>query len=76
MIKKIIINIINSIIDSIRPLLGPSGCCIYTISCRQYTKIILQQKPFYLSIPLIIIRIISCNPITAIFIKIKNYFIH
>ncbi|MCF7899622.1 membrane protein insertion efficiency factor YidD [Candidatus Babeliales bacterium] len=53
--------------------MGPSKVCIYHISCREYTKAILDQKPIYISIPLIIVRLLSCNPITAIFFKIRFY---
>ncbi|MCF7799959.1 membrane protein insertion efficiency factor YidD [Candidatus Babeliales bacterium] len=72
-LKQKFLKIIFFLIDSIRPLLGPSKVCIYHISCREYTKAILDQKPIYISIPLIIVRLLSCNPITAIFFKIRFY---
>ena len=74
-LKKFIIKLISLLIDSIRPFLGPMGnCCIYPITCSQYAKQTLKQKPFYISIPLIILRVISCNPLTALFFRIKNCF--
>ncbi|MFA5075434.1 MAG: membrane protein insertion efficiency factor YidD [Candidatus Babeliales bacterium] len=72
-IKQKSLKITFFLIDSIRPLLGPSKVCIYHISCTEYTKAILEQKPFYIALPLIIVRLLSCNPITAIFLKIKFY---
>ncbi len=63
------------IFDAIRPILGPPGCCIYSITCRDYAKITLQKKPVYFAIPMIVLRILSCNPITALFLKWKKYFI-
>jgi|GEM_PF-1060876 len=70
--KKIHIKIINFLIDAIRPILGPSNTCIYPVSCRNYAKATLENKPLFFAIPLIILRILSCNPITAIYLRIKN----
>jgi len=75
-IRNLIIKTIIFLIDTIRPTLGPPGCCIYPTTCREYAKAVLQQKFFFIAIPLIIFRIISCNPITAIILKIKDKLIN
>ena len=71
-LKKIFNTIVFFIFDAIRPMLGPPGCCIYPITCRDYAKITLQKKPIYFAIPMIILRILSCNPITALFLRLKK----
>ncbi|HBS48521.1 TPA: membrane protein insertion efficiency factor YidD [Candidatus Dependentiae bacterium] len=74
-VHLIISNILIFCIDSIRPLLGNVGMvCIYPVSCSDYAKFMLQNKSLLISIPLITLRVLSCNPITAIFLKIKNRF--
>ncbi|MBD3231241.1 membrane protein insertion efficiency factor YidD [Candidatus Dependentiae bacterium] len=70
-LKKFLNDIIFFIIDSIRPLIGPTCCCIYPITCRNFTKSIIKEKPFYIAIPLIILRILSCNPITKLILQIQ-----
>jgi len=72
-LQKQIVKILILLINTIRPLLGPSSCCIYPVTCTQYAKKNLQEKPLYISIPLIIWRILKCNPITAIYWKIKKF---
>lgn len=59
--------------DVIRPVFGfISGACIYPVSCSDYTKHMITTEPFYKSIPLVILRVLSCNPITALFMRWKN----
>ena len=73
-IKKIILKLIFLLIDSVRPLIGPEKACIYPISCTSYTKGIFHTQPLYKAIPLVAFRLLSCNPLTAIFWKIRNLF--
>ncbi len=73
-IKQKVLKIIFFIMDSIRPFVGPPETCIYPVSCTEYTKAILQQKPLYIAIPLVIVRLLSCNPLTVIYWKIKDHF--
>lgn len=68
---KLIARIIIACIDIVRPLLGPSGCCIYPVSCREYARKQLLGKPLYRALPLIVIRLLSCNPITRLLWRIK-----
>jgi putative component of membrane protein insertase Oxa1/YidC/SpoIIIJ protein YidD len=70
--KKFLIKIIYFLIQAIRPLLGPRGTCIYPVTCTNYSKYMLKSKPLYISIPLIILRVLSCNPLTVLYWKIKN----
>ncbi len=59
--------------DVIRPVFGfIGGACIYPVSCSDYAKHMITTEPFYKSIPLVILRVLSCNPITALFIRWKN----
>lgn len=64
---NLIARIIMACIDIIRPTLGPSGCCIYPVSCREYAKDQLTNQPLYKAIPRIIGRVLMCNPITRLF---------
>ncbi|MFA6534723.1 MAG: membrane protein insertion efficiency factor YidD [Candidatus Babeliales bacterium] len=59
--------------DVIRPVFGLiGGACIYPVSCSDYAKHMIATKPFYKSIPLVILRVLSCNPITALFFRWKK----
>jgi putative component of membrane protein insertase Oxa1/YidC/SpoIIIJ protein YidD len=49
-----------------RQLLGPAYVCIYPVTCPDYARAMLTHKPFYVSIPLIALRLLSCNPLTAL----------
>lgn len=73
MLKKILFSTFSIVIDSLRPLFGPPGCCIYQISCRDYAKLVLQEKSVFIAIPLIILRVLSCNPITALFFRLRKH---
>lgn len=66
---KFIARIIIACIDIVRPLLGPSGCCIYPVTCREYARQQLVEKPLYQALPLIVVRLLSCNPITRLFMR-------
>ncbi len=62
-----------AIFDVIRPVFGfIGGACIYPVSCSDYTKHMISTKPFYKSIPLITLRVLSCNPLTALFMRWKK----
>lgn len=50
------------IIIGLRPLLGPSGCCKYDISCGNYAVLQLQDQNIVIALFNIIKRVISCNP--------------
>ena len=66
LIKKLLIFFIKSI----KLILGYNEVCIYPISCGNYAKHLIETKPLWKAIPLIIFRILSCNPITVL---IKKY---
>lgn len=70
--KKYFLKIISFLIDYLRPLLGSRNCCIYPISCQDYAKITLQNKNIFWAAILITLRLLSCNPITALILRIKN----
>lgn len=70
-LKKTFFKFIFFIMGSLRPFIGPPETCIYPVSCTEYTKKILLLKPFYIAMPLVIIRLLSCNPITVFYWKIK-----
>jgi putative component of membrane protein insertase Oxa1/YidC/SpoIIIJ protein YidD len=49
-------------IENFWPLVRPVGVCRYTISCSQYAKLMLEQKPLHQALWLIAKRVVSCNP--------------
>ncbi|MBU1008279.1 membrane protein insertion efficiency factor YidD [Candidatus Dependentiae bacterium] len=72
-LRNILVKLIIAFMDSIRPFLGPRGVCIYhPYTCRKYVRANLQEKPIYLALPLIFLRLISCNPLTAIYWKVRH----
>ena len=73
-LRKNLIKTLVFLIDTTRPFLGPTGCCIYRTSCTQYAKETLYKKSFFMAIPLIVLRLLSCNPITALFFKLIHQF--
>lgn len=62
MINKIILLFIKGI----RPLLGPQGCCKYTITCTEYAEMQLKEKSLIPALWAIFKRVISCNPFTKV----------
>jgi len=72
-IKNFMLLFFKCFYQTIRSLLGTKGVCIYHVSCSEYAKIQLKQKPFYLALPLITLRVISCNPLTGLIKKFINY---
>jgi len=56
----------------LRQLLGPRGVCIYVLSCRAYAREVLRQYPLYKAVFLIGVRLMMCNPFTAIWWKRKE----
>ncbi|MCK4517236.1 membrane protein insertion efficiency factor YidD [Candidatus Babeliales bacterium] len=71
-IKSFGVRFANAFIASLRPVFGPPGTCIYQVTCTQYAKNTLEQKPFWLAAPLITLRVLSCNPLTALWIRVRN----
>lgn len=65
-LKNFALTFFEALYETIRSLLGPQSVCIYHVRCADYAKFQLKQKPFYLAFPLILIRVLSCNPITAL----------
>lgn len=43
--------------------------CIYPIDCGNYAREMIAHQPLWWAIPKIIIRVLSCNPITALLRK-------
>ncbi|MFA5306260.1 MAG: membrane protein insertion efficiency factor YidD [Candidatus Babeliales bacterium] len=64
-LKRWFIVVATAFYATIRRLLGPANVCIYPVTCPDYARALLTQKPLYISIPLITLRLISCNPLTA-----------
>lgn len=63
---------VSFIAKTIRPLLGTRFVCIYPLDCMTYAESILISKPIWKALPLITLRVLSCNPITAFIRWIKN----
>ena len=54
-------------IDTVRPFLGFMNIvCIYEVSCTDYAKHQLTNKSLYIALPTITLRLLSCNPLTAL----------
>lgn len=53
-----------TLIKYTRPLLGPSGCCIYPVTCTQFAYEELNKEPLHRAVYRISIRVILCNPFT------------
>ena len=53
------------IYQTLRPFLGLTTC-IYPVSCGRYALELLSAKPLWVSVPMIVLRLLSCNPITGI----------
>lgn len=71
-IKHFLVSLFSFTVDAIRPLLGPPGACIYPICCQNYARLMLMEKPLYIAIPMICLRVLSCNPITALYFKLRK----
>jgi putative component of membrane protein insertase Oxa1/YidC/SpoIIIJ protein YidD len=71
-IKHNLIDFISLVAKSLRPLLGVSNVCIYQVSCGKYAKNTLKTKFFPFALILIILRVLSCNPLTALILKLKS----
>lgn len=52
-------------IKYIRPLLGPASC-LFPLSCGNFAIQQLEQKPLASAIKKISLRLLLCNPITAL----------
>ena len=67
--------IIIAFFDLLRPVLGYMGiCCIYPFSCSDYVKLALQQNFLPLALLKIALRVLSCNPLTALALRLSNRF--
>lgn len=64
--------LIIACITALRPLMGPPGCCRYKLTCTKYARITLKNYPLYKAIPLIIGRVISCNPLSTILARSRR----
>jgi putative component of membrane protein insertase Oxa1/YidC/SpoIIIJ protein YidD len=65
--------LIIAIFDVIRPFFGYMNCsCIYPVSCSDYAKHMVTERPGVKSVVLVGLRVLSCNPITAIFMRLRK----
>lgn len=60
--------LIMVIIDCIRPLLGPAGCCRFSPTCSEYARQELHKGPLLRALWAIITRLSQCHPF--------GYFLH
>ncbi len=65
-ISKKFLDFITPLYKAIRSTLGYWDVCIYPVSCGRYARYTLQNKNIFIALPLIILRVLSCNPITGI----------
>lgn len=74
-LKKIFLKIIYFLFNITRPFLGPKNVCIYHEACPNYAKRQLETRSIFIALPLITLRVLSCNPLTVLYWKIKSKFI-
>ena len=67
--KKFISFVLQFLIMSLRPLLGPPVHCVYALSCTKFALYQLQEEPLGKAVWAIIKRLLSCNPITSLLIR-------
>ncbi|MBX9831080.1 membrane protein insertion efficiency factor YidD [Candidatus Babeliales bacterium] len=61
--------------DLIRPFFGYMNvCCIYPFSCSDYAKLTLQETFFPIALIKITLRVLSCNPLTALALRLFSRF--
>lgn len=64
--NKIIINLIKRYQKNTSPKLYDRGVrCIFNPSCSQHGINVLEKYNIFIALPIIIYRILSCNPINA-----------
>ncbi len=68
-LKKFISFILQFLIMSLRPLLGPPAHCVYALSCTKFALYQLEHEPLGKAVWVIIKRLLSCNPITSLLIR-------
>lgn len=68
MFKRIFI----ACMSTIRPLLGPEGCCRYEQPCTDFAKMELKDKPLVFALISISKRVLSCNPLTSFIMRITR----
>jgi putative component of membrane protein insertase Oxa1/YidC/SpoIIIJ protein YidD len=64
--------LIIAFIALLRPLIGPPGFCRYKLSCTKYARLMLQDFPLYKAVPLILTRVMSCNPLTTMLARARR----
>ncbi len=60
------------IYSALRPFLGQSGVCIFTVTCDDYAEYHLKHTFLPLALLKILLRLLACNPITGILFKFMN----
>jgi putative component of membrane protein insertase Oxa1/YidC/SpoIIIJ protein YidD len=59
---KTIAFILILLINLIRPMLGPSNICPFTIGCTQYALLQLQEQSLLIALKNITQRLVQCHP--------------
>ena len=62
-------SMLRILITTIRPLLGPSGICPFSLGCTQYADLQLKTEPLHIALFNICHRLLLCNPISGFFRK-------
>ena len=68
---KIIKEILYSLVKALRPAFGPRGVCIYPLTCTQFMRLALKQYFLPMALWLIFKRLLSCNPVMALYHKYR-----
>jgi putative membrane protein insertion efficiency factor len=68
MLKRFLIRSIEGYQDTLSPLLRDRGVqCIFEQSCSRYAIVVVQRSSTPVACVLICFRILSCNPVNAVF---------
>lgn len=71
-IKRKVVGYFIDFLKTLRPILGFPYVCVYPVGCMQYAESMLLSKPWYCAIVLIFMRLLSCNPITALYHRMRS----
>ncbi|MBT3827900.1 membrane protein insertion efficiency factor YidD [bacterium] len=59
---RLVVKVAQTLIEGIRPLLGPPGTCKFMLSCSEYAIIQLREKSIIPALWAITKRLLACNP--------------
>jgi len=64
--KKIAVKHGIALLRIIRLLLSTDDVCIYPVRCLTYAESVLLSRSVVIAVPLILVRVLSCNPLVGL----------